>query len=84
LNIGIDGTPLIPLFALDKLMCSKLNDVGSDAPLIDFKWNTGDTGQDKRWTEARNEGAYCQVPNIEDTENGPRQSITCYFPCAKI
>ena len=50
---------------------------GNATPLVDFDWNTETSGKDNRPSGSK----YCDVPNIEDNEDGSRQTITCYYPC---
>jgi hypothetical protein len=50
-------------------------------PLTDIRFSTESTGFDKRYSDANDEGGYCHVPNIEDTESYSIQKITCYYPC---
>lgn len=54
-------------------------------PFTDFYWNTESQGCDANYAKSDPDvmqpGGYCKVPDIEDIENGPQQTITCFFPC---
>lgn len=70
---------------------SKINFISSHTddgsnPLTDFSFSTESQGWDARFKKvdgsSPKKGFYCDVPNIDDnSENGPTQKITCYYPC---
>jgi hypothetical protein len=58
-----------------------------NTPFYDFRWDTESTGWDSRYkkVEDSDKGRYCDVPDIDNSgENGPRQKITCYYPCTYL
>lgn len=52
-----------------------------------FQWFSDYVGNDNKYhqVDGTNDvapGGYCKVPDIDNSnEDGPRQTITCYFPC---